>query len=605
MCGIIGYTGTQNAVPKLFEGLYALEYRGYDSAGISYFKDSRICTVKTAGRIYDLEKKIEDDLRTFCGIGHTRWATHGEPSDKNAHPHTAKNLSLVHNGIIENYAELKEFLSEKGYDFLSETDSEVAAKLIDYFYRGDPIEAIKCASAKFTGAYACGVIFADFPGVIYAFSENQPLIAAVSDNGNFIASDISAVLGSTKKYFKLTKGEIAAVKSDSICVTDSNGHTVQKELEKACWSVEQVQKGNFAHFMLKEIHEEPEAVIKTLKPRTVGDLPDFSKDGLSDEILEKTKHIYIVACGTAMHAGLAAKIAFERFTRIKTDVEIASEFRYASPIFSENDLVIVISQSGETADTLAALRLAKSAGVFTIAVVNVPGSAISREADCVLYTHSGPEISVASTKAYTVQTALLYLFALKLALSHRKLTESEASPLCRELLTKAPKSIQTVLDNSKTYRDIANKYKSNNDIFFIGRGADYCICAEASLKMKEISYIHCESYPAGEMKHGTISLISDGTPVFAFITSKNLLEKTINNIKEVRARGAKVIAIYADGLDIPPDAADDLLPVPRISELFMPMVSATVSQLIAYYTALELGHDVDKPRNLAKSVTVE
>ena len=610
MCGIIGYTGTESAISKLTDGLTALEYRGYDSAGVAFFAGQSLMCVKSQGRLSFLKEKLDsvkEALVTCCGIGHTRWATHGKPSDANSHPHGTENLYIVHNGIIENFAEIKSFLLDKGYTFESETDTETAAKLIDYFYMSGmaPTDAIRNATAKITGSYAIGAIFKSQPGKIFAFRKDSPLLVCPSDIGNFIGSDISAVLKYTKKFIRLEEGEIAVLSPDNIDVISKDGTLISKEYETATWDIEAAEKGGYPHFMIKEIHEEPDAILKTLRPRIKDGLPHFNIGELTDKNLDAFRTIHIVACGTAMHAGLIGKYAIEKLARVPVNVELASEFRYKNPVLSKDDLVIIISQSGETADTLAALRLAKAEGVYTLAIVNVAGSTIDREADGVLYTWAGPEIAVASTKAYSVQISLLYLFAIRLALAKGKLTSGRAMDYCEELLTKAPAAVTRAIDLKTICSDIADKYKHHHSIFFIGRGHDYQISCEAALKMKEISYIHCEAYAAGELKHGTISLITDGTPVFAFATSEELFEKTVSNIKEVKSRGAKVVLFIKESMEIPDDIADDIIRVPELSEIFMPITAITPTQLLAYYMSCHLGCDVDKPRNLAKSVTVE
>lgn len=610
MCGIIGYTGTESAMPRLTEGLSALEYRGYDSAGVAFFTDCGLMSVKSKGRLSFLKEKLEKVSQaetTCCGIGHTRWATHGEPSDTNSHPHGTDNLYIVHNGIIENYTEIKEFLTKEGYSFESETDTETAAKLIDYFYLKGmaPAQAIKSAIARLKGSYAIGVIFAQRPGRIYAFRKDSPLLVCPSDTGNFIGSDISAVLKYTKKFIRLEEGEIAVLTADNIDILAEDGSLVSKEFETASWDIEAAEKGGYPHFMIKEIHEEPDAILKTVRPRIKNGLPDLDVAELTDEKLSSFNSIHIVACGTAMHAGLIGKYAIEKLARIPVNVELASEFRYKNPILHKKDLVIIISQSGETADTLAALRLAKDKGIYTLAVVNVAGSTIAREADSVVYTWAGPEIAVASTKAYSVQISLLYLFAIRLAIATGRLSSSGAVDMCEELLNKVPAAVEGSIGLKNTCSDIAEKYKEHHSIFFIGRGHDYHISCEAALKMKEISYIHCEAYAAGELKHGTISLITEGTPVFAFATDTQLFEKTVSNIKEVKSRGAKVVLFTKEGMDVPADIADDVIRIPELSEIFMPITAITPAQLIAYYMSCHLGCDVDKPRNLAKSVTVE
>lgn len=614
MCGIIGFTGFKNAVPILLSGLSALEYRGYDSAGIAICNAGEdIIVYKSKGRLANLKSKLNEcDCKpeANCGIGHTRWATHGEPSDENSHPHGTDNVQIVHNGIIENYAELKEqLIKDKNYTFLSETDTEVAAYVIDSYYNEchDPYEAMTKTIAELRGSYAIAAIFKDYPGKIFATRKDNPMIIAVSDEGNFIASDIPAVLKYTRKYYHIFEGEIAEVSATSVTIFNSENEPVERKLEKADWDIEAAEKGGYPHFMIKEIGEEPESIIKTLRPRIKDNLPDLGIDSLDDKRLANFSKIHIVACGTAMHAGLIGKYAIEKLARVPVDVEIASEFRYKSPILLENELVIVISQSGETADSLAALKLAKSSGLFTLAIVNVAGSTIAREADAVMYTWAGPEIAVASTKAYSVQISLMYLFSIKLALSKGLLNENCAKELVTELMHDAPEAVRNAIKLSDQCRDIADKYKHATDIFYIGRGLDYALSMEASLKLKEISYIHCEAYAAGELKHGTISLITNGVPVFALANCDALFEKTVSNIKEVRARGANVILICRekDKDRIPHGIYDDLILIPEISELFTALPVSTVAQLIAYHTSVLLGCDVDKPRNLAKSVTVE
>lgn len=610
MCGIIGYCGTENSVPKLLEGLRALEYRGYDSAGIAVFGKDGIETIKAKGRIAVVEEKIKETaplLYSPCGIGHTRWATHGEPSDINSHPHGTNALKVVHNGIIENYIFLKEKLSACGYTFESETDTEVASKLLDFYYTQmrDPMKAIRKALEELKGSYALGILFRDFPERIYATRKDSPLIVALSDKGNYIASDMPAVLKYTNRYYRLEEGEIAVVEKNAVHVYDRAGNEIEKDISVADWSIDAAEKGGYEHFMIKEIHEEPEAIVKTVRPRVKNGLPAWELTDLSDERLSSFRHIYMVACGTAMHAGLVGKSAIEKLARIPVSVEIASEFRYKNPILSKEDLVVILSQSGETADTLAALRLSKERGAYTLAIVNVAGSSIAREADGTLYTWAGPEIAVASTKAYTVQISLMYLLAVKLAVSCGKADASKAEKLLDTLLGEVPTAVKAALEQKDICRAIADKYKSSHDLFFIGRGLDYDIACEASLKLKEISYIHSEAYAAGELKHGTISLITDGTPVIAVCTQDELYDKMIGNIKEVKARGARVIVVCKSGSLVPDEIADDILYVPETDELFMPIPTMTVLQLLAYYTSLLLGCDVDKPRNLAKSVTVE
>ncbi len=607
MCGIIGYTGSENALPRLLGGLSALEYRGYDSAGIAFFENGSLSCIKTKGRIDILKQKVDPALFSNCGIGHTRWATHGEPSDINSHPHGTDRLYIVHNGIIENYAELKAELEADGYSFVSETDTEVAAKAIDRQYgkTNNPVEALRAAAKEFRGSYAIAVVFEDYPNKIFGIRRDNPMLAAVSPDGAFITSDISAVLSYTKTFVRPLEGEVAEVSADSVTIFDENGEVVTREFETAVWSREEAEKGGFPFYMIKEIHEEPEALIKTLRPRIQDGMPHFESDLLTPERIKKYSRIHIVACGTAYHAGLIAKFAIESLARICVSVELASEFRYNDPILSPDDLVIVISQSGETADTLAALRLAKEKGIPVLGVVNVAGSAIARESDSVIYTLCGPEIAVASTKAYSVQCALLYLIAIHIAHSVGRLDNASTSALTEELLNELPKAVTSVIEKAELLSEIAMNFKDSNSIFFIGRGIDNALCSEAALKCKEISYIHCEAYAAGELKHGTISLVTDGTPVCAVMTQGSVSEKMISNIREVKARGANLLLITREGLSFPSDIADTVIALPPVNELFMPITCATVAQLMAYYLSLHLGIDVDKPRNLAKSVTVE
>lgn len=607
MCGIIGYTGNSNALPILLEGLTALEYRGYDSAGIAFFKDGALSSIKSEGRIGVLSSKIDPSLSSNCGIGHTRWATHGAPSDVNSHPHGTDRLFIVHNGIIENYAELKIELEKEGYSFQSETDTEVAAKLIDLYFgeTGDPVLSLNKAAMRFRGSFAIAAVFEGFDSLIYGIRRDNPMLIAVSDEGNFIASDISAVLKFTDRYLTVNEGETAVVGKDFAKILDSEQKEIERSEQKAVWSRAEAEKGGFPHFMLKEIHEEPEAVIKTLRPRIHDSLPFFESPLLTKEKIESYSHIHIIACGTAYHAGLIARVAIERLCRKRVSVELASEFRYNSPILSSDDLVIVISQSGETADTLAALRLAKSMGAAVLGIVNVAGSSVAREADDTLYTLCGPEIAVASTKAYTVQIALLYLITLHMAYSLGRLTKSETEKYTDELLSTIPIGIKKVIDMAKVLSKIADSFNRFHSIFFIGRGIDHALCNEAALKCKEISYIHCEAYAAGELKHGTISLVEEGTPVVCLMTEPAISDKMISNIREVKSRGANVLLITSESLTLPEDIADTVLRLPDTSPLFSPLVSASAVQLLAYYLSFSLGIDVDKPRNLAKSVTVE
>ena len=610
MCGIIGYTGSEKCVPILLDGLKTLEYRGYDSAGVAMQEGEKIDTVKAKGRLSILSEKLNggEGHDAHCGIGHTRWATHGEPSDINSHPHTTDNLALVHNGIIENYAEIGEMLRGAGYHFVSETDTECAAKLLDMFYcqSHDPLDAILRACKVIRGSYAFGILFRDIPDTIFAVRKDSPLIVAKDKTGGLIASDIPAILRYTKEYYRLDEGIVARIRPDEICFFNDKKESVTQTPETVDWDVEQAQKGGYAHFMLKEIHEEPEAIRKTLEPRISDGLPLFGIDRLDGDFLARFSGIHIVACGTAMHAGLIGKAIIEKLARIPVNVEIASEFRYRDPILLPNDLVILLSQSGETADTLAALRHAKAQGIYTLAIVNVIGSSVAREADSVLYTWAGPEIAVASTKAYSVQCSLLYLLALRLALVKGKMTEDEVRVICGHMLTKIPQAITEALALNDRIYDAASKLVAAEHVFYIGRDIDWALCTEASLKLKEISYIHSESYAAGELKHGTISLITEGTPVIALTTVSKVCEKTISGIREVKSRGAYVISVCSKELagqyDIP---CDEQIVIPQIDELLLSFPAVTILQLLAYHVSALKGLDVDKPRNLAKSVTVE
>ena len=610
MCGIIGYTGSQKCVPILIEGLRTLEYRGYDSAGITVADGDGLNTVRSKGRLSDLESKLSEGgaLDGSCGIGHTRWATHGEPSDRNAHPHSTETLSMVHNGIIENYAEIEEMLRGAGYDFVSETDTERACKLLDLFFRRsqDPIEAIFSAVKVIRGSYAFGIIFKGMEDTVYAVRKDSPLIVAHDGEGGFIASDIPAILKYTDTFYRLDEGVVAKVGKSGVSFYDVGGKPVEQKPEKVDWSVEQAQKGGYPHFMVKEINEEPEALRKTIEPRIKDGLPFFGIEEIDGDLLSRFESIHIVACGTAMHAGLVGKAIIEKLARVPVNVEIASEFRYRDPILRKNDLVILLSQSGETADTLAALRHAKAQGIYTLAIVNVIGSSVAREADSVLYTWAGPEIAVASTKAYSVQCAVLYLLAIKMALTYGALDVREAKRICSLMMETIPSAVADTLALIDRIREVATMLISAEHLFYIGRDMDYSMCIEASLKLKEISYIHSEAYAAGELKHGTISLVTDGTPIIALTTVSKVCEKTVSGIREVKSRGAFVVCVCSRELsekyDIP---CDRMLILPDVPEILSPFVSATALQLLAYHVSALKGLDVDKPRNLAKSVTVE
>ena len=605
MCGIVGYSGFRQATEVLLEGLRNLEYRGYDSAGISVFENGAIRTVKSQGRIQKLEEKIAfSPLTGTCGIAHTRWATHGIPSDINAHPHRSEHVSLLHNGIIENYLELKEELIAKGYQFVSQTDTEVAAHLISSLYDGDPLQAISRALTRIEGSYAFAILFDDHPDRVYGARKDSPLIAAVGQGENFILSDISATLKYTKDYYVLEDGDIVEISPEDIRIYDSNLSPVTRELSHAHWNVEQAQKGGFDHFMLKEIYEQPEAFSKTVVPHVKDGLPNFERDEIPEDFFENRRHIQIVACGTAMYAGTIGKNLIERFARIPVSVDVASEYRYNNPIVSPGDLVIVISQSGETADTLAALRLAKQKGADTLGVINVIGSSMAREADHVIYTHAGPEIAVASTKAFTVQMAVMFLLALELGLKNSTLQTEDCRSLIDQLLD-CRNSMEHALELTKTIPSLVSQAIDSPSLFYIGRGLDHALALEGSLKLKELSYLHSEAYAAGELKHGPISLITDGMPVITLATQQAVLPKTVSNMKEVKARGAKTLLICRESEAVDIDAYDFRIDLPDAADEFMPFTAAIAMQLIAYYKAVQSGCDVDKPRNLAKSVTVE
>ena len=608
MCGIVGVVGNKPAPELLIAGLRQLEYRGYDSVGISVFKQGEIKTLKTKGRIDNIALKLEQNPlpNAFVGIGHTRWATHGEPSDINSHPHGNHRISLVHNGIIENYLQIKERMIRKGYTFESQTDTEALAKLVDYYYvqKGNPLEAIKKVLEKIRGSYALGILFEGHPDTIYAIRKDSPLIIGLGKDENFIASDITAILDHTREYYLLEEDEIAIIKKDKVTVLDHDLEEIHKEVQVASWDRQSAEKAGYPHFMLKEIHEQPTVLMNAVGPRIKDHKIDFSESGLTSEVLSKIKKFHLIACGTAMHAAMVGKQLIEKHARISCDVEVASEFRYRDPILNPEDMVIIVSQSGETADSLAALRLAKSRGTKVIAIVNVVGSSIAREADYVLYTWAGLEIAVASTKAYFVQVALFTLLAYKLGEVKGTVTLDQTNDLLDSLLA-LPAITQELLDKQETIKQMASEFVNNKNVFFLGRGLDYAMALEASLKLKEISYIHSEAYPAGELKHGTISLIVEDFPVIALITQAGLVEKMVSNIKEVKARGAKVILIGRPGLEHTNDFSDREFILPEVHEDLMPLVSIIPLQLFAYYSSVLRGLDVDKPRNLAKSVTVE
>ncbi len=608
MCGIVGYIGRRECADVLMDGLEKLEYRGYDSAGIAVFENDEIKTVKTRGKLSAMTEKLAREGKPVghCGIGHTRWATHGEPSDVNSHPHSNGRVTIVHNGIIENYIQLKDFLVEKGYHFASQTDSEVVACLLDYYYsERNPLRAITETVKELEGSYALGIIFKDFPDRLYATRKGSPLIVGEGDGEFFIASDIPAFLKYTKNYVLLEDDEIVCMDEEGARFFDVHGMEIEKEVSVAEWDIEQAQKCGFPHYMLKEIHEQPDVVAKTLDSIVKDGVPDFTAAGLTDELLCGVKRVFVVACGTAMHAGIVARYAIEKLARVPVTVEVASEFRYMDPIVGEGDLVIVVSQSGETADTKAGLELAKERGAKTLAVVNVKYSAIAREADMFIHTLAGPEIAVASTKAYTVQIAVLYLIAFRFGYAKGMLDINELRRLTAQLYA-APKGIQSVIDSKDKLQFIASQLVHAENLFFIGRGFDYALSLEGSLKLKEITYIHSEAYAAGELKHGTISLIEQNIPVITVATQSSVLAKTISNMEEVKARGAFIIALCRKGTVFNENAVDLVYELDtELDDMLIPLPTVCALQLIAYYTAVLRGIDPDKPRNLAKSVTTE
>lgn len=612
MCGIVGYNGTLPAAPILLNGLQKLEYRGYDSAGIAVRNEEtgKIEIVKAKGRLKKLIEMTDagSAVPGTCGIGHTRWATHGEPSVKNAHPHCSedKSVVVVHNGIIENYQELKEKLVKSGYHFYSQTDTEVATKLIDYYYKktGTPLEAISRAMLRVRGSYAFGIMFHDLPGKLFAARKDSPLIIGKNETGCLIASDVPAILDCTRNVYYIGNHEIAEITSTDIHFYNLDLEEIQKEMVEIKWDAEAAEKGGYEHFMLKEIHEQPKAVQDTIGAYVKDENISLEDTGLSDEVLAELERIYIIACGSAYHVGIAAKYVIENLARVPVEVDLASEFRYRNPIFAAHSLVIVISQSGETADSLAALRLAKEHGIPVLGIVNVVGSSIARESDYIMYTYAGPEISVATTKAYSTQLIASYLLASQMAKVKGRITEERCKELLKEMNT-LPGKIQKILDDKERLQWFASKYANAKDIFFIGRGIDYAISLEGSLKMKEISYIHSEAYAAGELKHGTISLIEDGILVVGVMTQKDLFEKTLSNMVEVKSRGAYLMGLTCYGNYSIEDTADFSVYVPKTEKYFATSLAIIPLQLLGYYVSVAKGLDVDKPRNLAKSVTVE
>ena len=608
MCGIVGFTGKQNAAPILLEGLKKLEYRGYDSAGIAVAQDGVISVSKVSGRIANLCEKTEDGktLPGFSGIGHTRWATHGAPTDANAHPHMSCDgrFSVVHNGIIENYMALREELTANGYTFSSQTDTEVIVHLIEMYYHGDFKEAVMRATSRLTGSYALGVLCADCPGKIIAVREASPLILGIGVGENFFASDVTALVAYTRNALYLDDGEFAELTSESITVYDCTGAVIHKPVSRITWSIEAAEKGGYEHFMLKEIMEQPRAVKAALAPRVHEShvqLDDFS---FTADELRSIRKIVITACGSAYYAGCAGKYAIEKLCHIPVDVQLASELRYGEPQIDSGTLLIVLSQSGETADTIAAMKECQSLGAKTLAIVNVVGSTIAKLADHTLYTWAGPEIAVATTKGYTTQLSVLYLFAVYAAHTMELLPEQEYVRLIGELQS-IPKKIQQALDMNTALPQLAKKYNTGHSVFYIGRNTDYAVALEGALKMKEISYIHAEAYAAGELKHGTIALIDEGQSVIAICCNSRIAEKTMSNIVEVKARGAQVLALAVKGNRAVLAQADDVIYIPDLDPLFQAVVEIVPLQLLAYYVAKENGCDIDKPKNLAKSVTVE
>lgn len=608
MCGIVGYLGTKNASEVIVDGLSKLEYRGYDSAGVAVCNDGELEIRKFKGRLAVLAEDIEkNEMKGHLGIGHTRWATHGEPSDVNSHPHfnMDKTIAVVHNGIIENYMELKEELKEDGVEFRSETDTEVIAHLVDKYYEGNLLDAVYKTVARLRGAYALGVICKDNEDELVAVRKDSPLIAGVGEGENFIASDIPALLKYTRKVYFLENGEVVHIKGDELKIYDAERNPVEKEIYDVKWDIEAASKGGYDCFMLKEINEQPEGVKNTLE-RRIDENGNIVLDGihLTKEDLDNINRIYIVACGTAYHAGLLGKNALEKYLKVPVITDIASEFRYSDNFVDEHSLVILVSQSGETADTLAVLRDSKAKGAKILAVTNVVGSSISREADEVFYTWAGPEIAVASTKAYTTQITSLYMIALNFALEKGTITKEEYLETI-EKMKKLPEKIQNVIDNQDKIKEIAEKIVSKEHVFFLGRGVDYSLAMEGSLKLKEVSYIHSEAFAAGELKHGTIALIEEGTPVISVATQEKLFEKMVSNMQEVKARGAFVASIAQEHNKSVEKVSDEVIYIPNCDDMLVPIVAVVPMQLLAYYVSTMKGLDVDKPRNLAKSVTVE
>lgn len=621
MCGIIGYIGEQKAYRMIIDGLSKLEYRGYDSAGVAVSDGKTILTEKVKGRLQNLCDKLDDEKHKnaesplfvgTAGIGHTRWATHGAPSDINSHPHTSGDVTLVHNGIIENYAAIRQSMTDVGRTFLSDTDTESVSQLMDYHYQSmkhEPdriraaVNAISLTVSHLRGSYALAILFADIPDALFAVRRDSPLIVGLGEGENYIASDIPAILGHTRRYYLLEENEIAIVRRDSVEVVNEELTPIEKPVMTADWNVDAAEKGGYPHFMLKEIHEQPSTLNATIQPRLAAGKTEVLREELGNTA--DVERLLIIGCGSATHAGMVGKIAIEKLARIPVETHIASEFRYSDPIFRAGDVAVIISQSGETADTLAALRLAKANNIPVWAIVNVVGSSIAREADRVIYTWCGPEIAVATTKAYTAQIAALYLVALRLALDKNRLTDARLDELVAEL-NALPACVENLLADTTPLLDVAKRYLAGvHDLFYIGRGRDYATCCEGSLKLKEITYMHSEAYAAGELKHGAISLITPGMPVIAVITDRDLAEKSISNVKECKARGAHVLLVCREDMEFDPDVCDEVIRIPNAADLFLPVATIVPLQTMAYYAAVEMGCDVDKPRNLAKSVTVE
>ena len=604
MCGIIGFTGNEPAKDIIIGGLERLEYRGYDSAGLALLSNDQIQVRKRTGKVEELRKLCEaEKMPATCGIGHTRWATHGGVTDVNAHPHRVGKVVLIHNGIIENY---RQIVTEYGLadQLVSETDSEVVAALLNKFYEGDPVKAIKKTVKVLSGAFALCIMFQDIPDTIYAIRNVSPMVATSCERGSVIASDLTALIEFSKEYFVVPEYHILTLKKDGIDIQDLKGNKVTPQMLTVNWDITSAQKGGYPFFMLKEIYEQPDAIRNTIAPRINQELPDFTEDGIDDAIFKDCKRISIVACGTAMHAGMVGKHLIEKKLRIPVHVDCASEFRYKDPIIDEETLTIVLSQSGETIDTLEALKLAKNRGSKVLSIVNVKGSTIARESDYVLYTHAGPEIAVASTKAYTVQVAAMYLIACRIGLVKGLITEHDAKRFMTKL-TNASNIVEETLKCADDIKRVADHIKFATDTFYIGRGLDYTMSLEAALKLKEISYVHAEAYAAGELKHGTIALISENVPVIALATQDDVYAKVISNIREVKARGAYVVLVSMDEEVNDPSICDQHIRLPKMDSEFTSFATAVVLQLVAYYTSEAKGLDVDKPRNLAKSVTVE